>query len=177
MDEISTNFERVVQRVADIEQRLRELELADPAATPFAAHLSAAAPSPAAAPSVEMQAMIERAARQYNLRPDLLRAMVQVESGGNPRAVSPKGAMGLLQLMPGTAAGLGVDDPFDPQQNLDAGARYLRMQLDRFHGDERLAVAAYNAGPGAVLRHNGIPPYAETQGYVSRVLALSGVDR
>src|SRR5919198_1509040 len=87
------------------------------------------------------------------------------------------GAAGLIQLMPGTAASLGVTDPTDPAQSLQGGARYLREQLDRFGGDERLALAAYNAGPGAVTKYGGVPPYAETQGYVNKVLANAAAYR
>ena len=103
--------------------------------------------------------------------PALLKGLVQQESGFDPNARSGAGAVGLTQLMPGTAAALGVTDPTDPAQSLQGGARYLREQLDRFGGDERLALAAYNAGPGAVSKYGGIPPYAETQGYVNKVLA------
>ena len=111
------------------------------------------------------------AARRHGLDPDLLWAVARAESGLNPHAVSPAGAMGLMQLMPATARALGVRDPFDPEQNVEAGARYLRQQLERF-GDIRLALAAYNAGPHAVERYGGVPPYRETQAYVERVLAL-----
>jgi len=113
---------------------------------------------------------IARAAESVSLPDSLLRAVVEVESGGNSQAVSPAGAQGLMQLMPGTAAELGVTNPFDPKQNLEGGARYLAQQLERFDGDIRLALAAYNAGPGAVKRHGGIPPYPETQRYVESVL-------
>lgn len=115
--------------------------------------------------------LIALTAQRYGLDPALLAAMVKVESGFDPRAVSPAGAKGLLQLMDATAAALGVRDPFDPAQNLDGGARYFRSLLDRFGGDVRLALAAYNAGPVAVQQAGGIPPYPETQRYVEAVLA------
>lgn len=116
------------------------------------------------------EAMIARAAAEADLDPALVRAVVAVESGFEPNAVSPAGAKGLMQLMDGTARQLGVADPFDPEQNLRGGTTFLRYLLDRY-GDERLALAAYNAGPGAVDRYGGIPPYAETQRYVREVLA------
>lgn len=108
------------------------------------------------------------AAARHGVPGDLFLRLVQQESGWNPQAVSNKGAIGLAQLMPGTARDLGVD-PRDPQANLDGGARYLRMQYDAF-GSWQLALAAYNAGPGAVIRHGGVPPFAETQTYVVAVL-------
>jgi soluble lytic murein transglycosylase-like protein len=117
-------------------------------------------------------AIISEAAAKYNIDPALLKAVIHAESGFKPNAVSPAGAQGLMQLMPSTAAALGVTDPFDPEQNIYAGARYLRAQLDRFGGDVALALAAYNAGPGAVARYGGVPPYKETQRYVQRVLEL-----
>lgn len=107
------------------------------------------------------------AARRHGVPEDLFLRVIQTESGWNPRAVSPKGARGLAQLMPGTAAILGVNAD-DPLQNLDGGARYLRAQYDRF-GSWRLALAAYNAGPEAVDRHAGIPPFAETTAYVRAI--------
>ncbi|MEZ4649069.1 MAG: lytic transglycosylase domain-containing protein [Candidatus Eisenbacteria bacterium] len=116
--------------------------------------------------------IVSRTAREFALPESLLKAVVQVESGGNVRAVSPKGAQGLMQLMPGTARELGVSDPFDPEQNVRGGAAYLAKQIERF-GDLPRALAAYNAGPGAVQRHGGVPPYRETQRYVSRVLGLA----
>lgn len=109
-----------------------------------------------------------RAARQNGIPEDLFLRLVQQESGWNPRAVSHKGAIGLAQLMPATARKLRVD-PRDPRQNLEGGARYLAEQFRTFR-DWRLALAAYNAGPGAVKKHGGVPPYRETQGYVRRIL-------
>jgi soluble lytic murein transglycosylase-like protein len=114
--------------------------------------------------------LIEEHARLNSIRSDLVRAVVQVESGFNPYAVSQKGALGLMQLMPATAQQFGVRNPFDPQENVRAGVAYLRQLLDRYENDERLALAAYNAGPGAVDRHGqNVPPYRETRDYVARI--------
>jgi hypothetical protein len=118
--------------------------------------------------------MCEAAGRQVNINPNLLKAVAQVESNFRPDATSPAGAMGIMQIMPSTARHLGVTDPLDPLQSIMGGARYLREQLDRFNGDIRLALAAYNAGWPAVQRHGGIPPFPETQAYVPRVLDLFG---
>jgi hypothetical protein len=112
---------------------------------------------------------IDRVARENGLAPDLIKAVAMVESGFNPHAVSPKGAQGLMQLMPATAAQYGVRDAFDPLQNLRAGATHLRGLLDEFDGDLVLALAAYNAGSGAVRRHGGVPNYRETREYVRKV--------
>jgi soluble lytic murein transglycosylase-like protein len=112
---------------------------------------------------------IEDAAVRHSLDPNLIRAVMRAESNYRVDVVSHAGAMGLMQLMPGTAASLGVTDPFDPRQNIDGGAAYLRRMLDLFGGDLNMALAAYNAGQGNVRRFGGIPPFAETQAYVPRV--------
>jgi soluble lytic murein transglycosylase-like protein len=120
---------------------------------------------------------ITAAAKKYGIDPALLAGLVKQESGFNPNAGSPAGARGLTQLMPGTAAGLGVTNVLDPEQSLDGGAKYLRAQLDAFGGDVARALAAYNAGPGAVKRYGGVPPYAETQNYVRAVQANAAAYR
>ncbi len=112
--------------------------------------------------------------RTYAVSPGLLKAVIHAESGFNPRAISSKGARGLMQLMPETAQALGVDDPFNPWQNIEAGTRYLSSMIQRFGGDLSLGLAAYHAGERAVRRYNGIPPYEETRNYVKKVLSLRG---
>jgi soluble lytic murein transglycosylase-like protein len=113
--------------------------------------------------------------RMHNIRPDLVRAVVQVESAFNPDAVSPKGAQGLMQLMPATQRTLGVTNAFNPFENIRAGVRYLRQLLDRYNNDEALALAAYNAGPTAVAKYGEqVPPYQETRNYVFKVNQLAG---
>jgi soluble lytic murein transglycosylase-like protein len=126
---------------------------------------------------VPFGAEITAAAKKHGIDPALLAGLVKQESGFNPNAGSPAGARGLTQLMPGTAAGLGVTNVLDPLQSLDGGARYLRQQLDAFGGDVTRALAAYNAGPGAVQRYGGVPPYAETQNYVRIVQANAATYR
>ena len=113
--------------------------------------------------------MIEQNAAVHGVSPHLVRAVIQQESGFNPRAVSHKGAMGLMQLMPATATELGVHDPYDPSENIRAGVAYLKGLLVRFKDDVKLALAAYNAGPTAVTKYGDIPPYRETRDYVSRI--------
>jgi soluble lytic murein transglycosylase-like protein len=117
--------------------------------------------------------VIAQAGREHGIQPGLLKAMIHVESLFELHAVSRRGAQGLMQLMPRTARHLGVDDPFDPWQNISGGTRYLVYLMKRFQGDEQLALAAYNAGETTVRRYGGIPPYRETEHYVKRVMSLS----
>jgi soluble lytic murein transglycosylase-like protein len=120
-------------------------------------------------PATVYDPFIDRVAREHGLSPELIKAVALVESGFNTHAVSPKGAQGLMQLMPATARQYGVKDAFDPLQNLRAGTIHLRKLLDEFDGDLTLTLAAYNAGSGAVRRHGGVPAYRETQEYVRKV--------
>ncbi len=139
------------------------------ARAPFAAN-APAGPAPAPPAPGELDGIVRREAARCGVDPALVRAVIANESGFNPGATSPCGAQGLMQLMPDTARGLGVSDAYDPAQNVAGGTRYLRGLLDRFGGDASLAVAAYNAGPGAVRQYGGVPPYAETQNYVRNVM-------
>jgi soluble lytic murein transglycosylase-like protein len=140
------------------------------------------APQTPAAPAVQQASpldgpyaeIIARAAEAHGVNPMLVRALIQVESGYRPRARSRKGAMGLMQLMPSTARAYKVGNPFEPKANIEAGIKHLKSLIDRFRGVE-LALAAYNAGPGAVEKFKGVPPYRETRSYVSRILLLAGL--
>jgi len=134
-------------------------------------------PLPGAGSGEEYRPVIWRAALTHGVRPELVYAVASVESNFNPRAVSAKGAQGLMQLMPETAARFGVADPWDPVENIVGGVRYLRYLLDMFGGDQRLALAAYNAGENAVQATRTIPPYEETRAYVAKVLKLFGRNR
>ncbi len=136
-------------------------------------------PPPPAAPAAgqganvsgqDLNEIIRATGERHGLDPDLIRSVIHAESGGNPRAVSPKGASGLMQLMPGTARQLNVSNSFDPAQNVDAGTRYLRQLLAQYGNSLPLALAAYNAGPKKVDAYKGIPPYRETYNYVSRII-------
>ena len=119
--------------------------------------------------AADYEALITQHAEANQLNPVLVRAVIEAESAFNPRAVSRVGALGLMQLMPATARELGVVDPFDPDDNIRGGTKYLRSLLDRFDGNVELALAAYNAGPGAVERYDGVPPYRETRNYVAKI--------
>ena len=142
-------------------QRVRETSAAE--------HTTAAAQERFANP--ELARVIHAAAQKYAVDPKLVSAVAEVESGGDQNAVSPTGAVGVMQLMPDTAAGLGIN-PYDMKSNVEGGAKYLREMLDTFDGDVKKAVAAYNAGPNAVKAYGGVPPYAETQNYVTSVLDI-----
>ena len=120
----------------------------------------------------DVDAAIDQAAARHNVDPNLVRSVIKVESNFNPNAVSRKGAMGLMQLMPSTARSLHVTNPFDPQQNVDAGVRHLKQLLESYEGNVKLSLAAYNAGAGAVARSAGVPHFAETQNYVRRITSL-----
>jgi len=186
------SVDAVVARVGELEQMLRfqgpgaaqassasfaaQLQSATAATPPVSATASSAAAGAVAGTSslpagTPYAAEITAAADKHGVDPALLAGLVKQESNFNPNAGSPAGAQGLTQLMPATAASLGVTNVHDPAQALDGGAKYLRQQLDRFGGDVARALAAYNAGPGAVERFGGVPPYAETQEYVRRVQA------
>ena len=120
---------------------------------------------------------VDRIARQNQISPQLVHSVIRAESNYDPNAVSPKGALGLMQLIPATARRFGVSDVFDPADNIQGGARYLKHLLDLYNGDEALALAAYNAGEGAVSRYGGVPPFPETQNYVAKVPAAPGWPR
>ena len=122
----------------------------------------------------QFQSYINVAAEKYGVETELTEAVILAESSFNPSATSHKGAMGLMQLMPGTAKDLGVSDAYDPKQNIDGGVKYLKGLLDTYDGNRQLALAAYNAGPEAVNKYNGIPPYQETQNYVRKIEAVLG---
>ena len=177
--------EAVVARVGEIQAMLGTLHgnpvtggATPPSSTTFASALQQASAPTATAASAGGQStpyddLIAQAAQANGVDPALLKGLIRQESNFDPNAQSPAGAAGLTQLMPATAAGLGVSDPTDPAQAIQGGAKYLRQQLDRFGGDPAKALAAYNAGPGAVQRFGGVPPYAETQAYVQKVLGYA----
>jgi soluble lytic murein transglycosylase-like protein len=184
------SVELIGARVAEIQQQIAAFTgqgTATPS-TSFASQLASAQSSAGAAAgtsgiaatpttlgggtATQYDAQITAAATKYGIDPALLKGLIRQESNFNASAQSGAGAQGLTQLMPGTASALGVD-PSDPAQAIDGGAKYLKQQLDRFGGDPSKALAAYNAGPGAVTKYGGVPPYAETQNYVQKVLGYA----
>jgi soluble lytic murein transglycosylase-like protein len=185
------SVELIGARVAELQQQIAAFngQPAAAASTSFAAQLagaqagttSTAATTPAGATPTTLgggspsqyDAQITAAATKYGIDPALLKGLIRQESNFDAAARSGAGASGLTQLMPGTAASLGVTDTTDPAQAIDGGAKYLKQQLDRFGNDPSKALAAYNAGPGAVAKYGGIPPYAETQNYVQKVLGYA----
>lgn len=188
---ISEPFQRTLQRIQEIQTRIEQLRPnfvgRDANATRLVAPIGfpeggvpppglhilnpqSPIPNPRLPPEVaRWEPIVAPIAAKYGIETEWVLRIIEAESGGNPNAVSPKGASGLMQLMPATARALGVQDPFDPVQNIEGGVRYLRHLLDRF-GDLRLALAAYNAGPGNVERYGGIPPFPETLRYLRRIL-------
>ncbi len=178
---ISEAFQRTLQRVQEIQARIEQLRGTHPAPAAKFSDMPVApvgfpeggTPPPGMrliSPAVaRWEPVVAPIAAKYGIETEWVLRIIEAESGGNPNAVSPEGAIGLMQLMPATARALGVQNPYDPVQNIEGGVRYLRHLLDRF-GDLRLALAAYNAGPGAVERYGGVPPYPETQRYIRRIL-------
>jgi soluble lytic murein transglycosylase-like protein len=185
------SVELIGARVAEIQQQIAAFtgQATDTPSTSFASQLASAQSSAGAAAgtaagtvatpttlgggtATQYDAQITAAATKYGIDPALLKGLIRQESNFNASAQSGAGAQGLTQLMPGTASALGVD-PSDPAQAIEGGAKYLKQQLDRFGGDPSKALAAYNAGPGAVTKYGGVPPYAETQNYVQKVLGYA----
>ena len=170
-----SGIDRVLQRINSIEQRFGKSQIAktngfnqifnDAINNSLTTSISSKTATPA-----EITGIIDSSARKYGLDPKLIAAVAKNESNFNPNAVSSAGAVGIMQLMPETAEALGVHNLYDPRQNVDGGAKYLKELLTTFNGDVTKAIAAYNAGPQAVINHNGIPPYKETQAYVGKVL-------
>lgn len=180
--DITTDIAAVTARISEITGTPPvQVPAAAPGVPSFASYVSQAmnepaqpAPSAPAGPAMVPPAQLERLIKvngdAAGVDPALIKAIIANESAFDPQATSKTGAQGLMQLEPETAAGVGVTDAYDPAQNIFGGTRYIKGLLERFHGDVRLAVAAYNAGPGAVAKYGDVPPYAETQNYVQNVL-------
>ena len=173
----SSALKRAAEIEVMVEQRTKSLENLQPQKS-FAETLKVVPPTdfkyqlqePTKASKVQIQDMVTNACAKYNIEPKLVMALIQQESGFNQNAISKAGAQGLMQLMPATAKSLGVTNAFNPQENIEGGVRYLKGLLDRFNGNKILALAAYNAGPNAVTKHNGVPTYKETQNYVRKIM-------
>ena len=179
-----SSVSQVVQRIANIERRFTPTVPATQSGNDFATALSAASAqqstniqnnttSGSNAQGGDIAKMIHLAAAKYGVDSKLAMAVAEAESGLSQTAVSPVGAIGVMQLMPETASSLGVTNINDPRENIDGGVHYLKQMLNTFDGDVTKAIAAYNAGPQAVKNYNGVPPYSETRNYVARVLSLA----
>ncbi len=158
-----------VSKKSFVDVPTNEIESFEKDTPPAAAQTPVADPVPAAS-SANIKEVVANASGKQNLDPDFVNSVIHAESGFNPRAVSHKGAQGLMQLMPQTANNLGVKDAFNPQANVEAGTKYLRELLERYNFNIAKALAAYNAGPGRVDRYKGVPPYFETQAYIARII-------
>ncbi|OIP25311.1 hypothetical protein AUK22_08150 [bacterium CG2_30_54_10] len=183
IDELNTSFRGMSRRHSRRQEQsfsdaLTQAQKAPAAAPPSfqRSSLSAVTPlaslSPVSLPAPQYLDLIKKYSEQNGLNPQLIQKVIQTESNFDPRCVSKRGAQGLMQLMPETAREMGVSNPFDPEQNIAGGSRYLAMMLERFGGNMSKALAAYNAGPTVVQTHGGIPPFPETKRFVSKVLGL-----
>ena len=159
---------RLVRSVVVSPRVVHENVIASKTIVPGASEVEPESAAPVG-PATTFREAVDQIARRHDLPPQLVHSVIRVESNYNPYAVSPKGALGLMQLVPGTARRFGVSNVFNPAENIEGGARYLRYLLDLYKGDYQLALAAYNAGEGAVSRHGGVPPYPETVNYVHQV--------